>query len=132
MQADIDDMSLGTNTQGDHILLLREFSTVCQEYLLCNKHERCEFMREEIECLGFDVGYGWCKPAASKMQPLEDMQIRDDAENGLHDVLIFFGACNFYQEHIHNATYSSAPLTDLTKRPTLGGGLTRRKPVSRS
>ena len=35
-------------------------------------------MRDEKEYLGFDVGYGWWKPAASKMQPLQDMQIRDD------------------------------------------------------
>ena len=31
-------------------------------------------MKEEMEYLGFDVGYGWWKPAASKMQPLQDMQ----------------------------------------------------------
>ena len=28
------------------------------------------------------------------------------------------GACNFYRRHIHNFTYSSAPLTDLIKKPT--------------
>ena len=68
--------------------------------------------------MGFDVGYGWCKPAASKMQPLQDMQIRDDPNKGLHDVRSFVGACNFYGRHIHNFTYSSAPLTDLIKKTT--------------
>ena len=66
-------MSLGTNTQGDHVLLLREFFIVCQENHLRKKLEKCEFMKEEMEYLGFDVGYGWWKPAASKMQPLRDM-----------------------------------------------------------
>ena len=47
-----------------------------------------------MEYLGFDVGYGWWKPAASKMQPLQDMQIRDDPKKGLHDVRSFVGACN--------------------------------------
>ena len=28
------------------------------------------------------------------------------------------GACNFYRRHIHNFTYSSAPLTDLIKNTT--------------
>ena len=115
MEAHIDDVSLGTNTQEDHILLLQEFLTVCQENHLCIKLEKCEFMREEMEYLGFDVGYGWWKPAASKMQPLQDMQIRDDPKKGLHDVRSFIGACNFYRRHIHNFTYSSAPLTDLIK-----------------
>ena len=75
MEAHIDDVSLGTNTQVDHILLLQEFFTVCQENHLHIKLEKCEFMLEEMEYLGFDVGYGWWKPAASKMQPLQDMQM---------------------------------------------------------
>ena len=50
------------------------------------------------------------------MQPLQDMQIRDDPKKGLHDVRSFIGACNFYRRHIHNFTYSSAPLTDLIKK----------------
>ena len=37
---------------------------------------------------------------------------------GLHDVRSFLGACNFYRRHIHNFTYSSAPLTDPIKKTT--------------
>ena len=55
MEAHIDDVSLGTNTQEDHILLLQEFFTVCQENHLRIKLKKCEFIREEY--LGFDVGY---------------------------------------------------------------------------
>ena len=116
MQAHIDDVSLGTNTQEDHILLLQEFFTVCQESHLRIKLEKCEFMRDQMEYLGFDVLYGWWKPAASKLEPLQDMQIRDDPKKGLHDVRGFIGTCNFYRRHIHNFTYSSAPLTDLIKK----------------
>ena len=78
MEAHIDNVTLGTNTQEDHILLLQEIFTVCQENHLRIKLEKCEFMREEMEYLGFDMGYGWWKRAASKMGPLQDMQIRDD------------------------------------------------------
>ena len=109
MEAHIEDVSLGTNTQEDHILLLQEFFTVCQENHRRIKLEKCEFMREDMEYLGFDVGYGWWKPAPSKMQPVQDMQIRDDPKKGLHDVQSFIGACNFYRRHMHNFTYSSAP-----------------------
>ena len=116
MEAHIDDMSLGTNTQGDHILLLQEFFTVCQENHLRIKPEKCEFMREEMEYLGFDVAYGWWKPAASKMQPLQDMQIGDDPKKVLHHVGSFIGACNFYRRHIDNFKYSSALRTDLIKK----------------
>ena len=118
MKAHIDDPSLGTKTQEDHVFLLREFFIVCQKNRLRIKLEECEFMKEEMEYLGFDVGHGWWKPAASKMQPLQDMQIRDDPKKGLHDVRSFVGACNFYRRHIHNFTYSSAPLTDLIRKTT--------------
>ena len=118
MEAHIDDVSLGTNTQDDHVLLLCEFFIVCQENHLRIKLEKCEFMKEDMEYLGFDVGDGWWKPAASKMQPLQHMQIRDDPKKGLHDVRSFVGACNFYRRHIHNFTYSSAPLTDLIEKTT--------------
>ena len=118
-EAHIDDVSLGTNTQEDRVLLLREFFIVCQENHLRSKLEKCEFMKEEIEYLGFDVGYGWWKPAIPQMQPLQDMQIRDDPKKGLHDVRSFMGACNFYRRHTHNFTYSSALLTDLIKQTTL-------------
>ena len=47
MWAHINDVSLGTNTQEDHILLLQDFFTVCQEDHLRIKLEKCEFMREE-------------------------------------------------------------------------------------
>ena len=52
------------------------------------------------------------------MQPLQDVQIRDVPKKGLHDVRIFVGACNCYRRHIHNFTYSSAPVTDPTKKTT--------------
>ena len=121
MEAHIDDVSLGTNSQEDHVLPLREFFIVCQENHLRIKLEKCEFMKEEMEYLGFDAGYGWWKPAASKMQTLlslQHMKIRDDPTKGLHNVRGFVGACNFSRRHIHNFTYSSAPLTDLIKKTT--------------
>ena len=75
-------------------------------------------MKEEMEYLGFDVGCGWWKPAASRMRPLQDMQIRDYPKKGLHEMRSFVGACNFSKRYIHIFTYSSAPLTDLIRKTT--------------
>ena len=118
MEVHIDDVRLGTNTQEDHVLLLREYFIVCQESHLRIKLGKCEFMKEGMEYLGFDVGYGWWNPAASKMQPPQDMQICDDPKKGRHDVRSFVGTCNHNRRNIHNFTYSSPPLTDLIKKTT--------------
>ena len=58
MEAHIDDVCLGTNTQEDHLILLGEFFAVCQENLTRLKLEKCEFMQETMQflaqpCLSF-------------------------------------------------------------------------------
>ena len=72
MEAHIDDVCLGTNTQEDHLILLGEFFAVCQENHTQLNLEKCEFMQETMQYLGFDVGYRWWTPAASKAKPLMD------------------------------------------------------------
>ena len=116
MEAHIDYVTLGTNTQQDHILFLQKLFTVCQENHLRIKLEKYKFMREEMAYLGFDVGYGGWKPAASKMHHLQDIQIHDDPKKGLQDVRSFIGACKLYRRHMYNFTYSPVPLTDLMKK----------------
>ena len=46
MEAQIDDVCLGTNTQKDPLLLSGEFFAVCQENHPGLKLEKCEFMQE--------------------------------------------------------------------------------------
>ena len=59
MEAHIDDLCLGTNTQEDHQILSGQFFAVCQENHTRLKLEKCEFMQETMQYLGFDVGYWW-------------------------------------------------------------------------
>ena len=117
MEAHIDDVCLGTNTQEDHLILLGEFFAVCQENHTRLKLEKCEFMQETMQYLGFDVGYGWWTPAASKAKRLMDAKVRDeDPKKRPYDVRSFIGACNFYRRHIKNFTYTGP--TDLIKKST--------------
>ena len=119
MEAHIDDVCLGTNTQEDYLILLGEFFAVCQENHTRLKLEKCEFMQETMQYLRFDVGYGWWTPAASKAEPLMDDKVRHKVpKKGLHDVRSLIGACNFYRRHIKNFTYTSTILTDLIKKST--------------
>ena len=78
MEAHIDDVCLRTDSQVDHLILLNEFFTVCQENHTRLKLEKCEFMQKTMQYLGFDVGYGWWTPAASKAKPLMDAKVRHE------------------------------------------------------
>ena len=119
IEAHIHDVCLRTNTQEDHLILLGAFFAVCQENHTRLRLEKCEFMQETMQYLGFDVGYGWWTRAASKAKPLQDAKVRhEDPKKGLHDVCSFIGACNFYCRYIKNFTYISAILTDLIKKST--------------
>ena len=76
MEAHIDDVCLGTNTQEDHQILLGEFFAVCQENHTRLKLEKCEFMQETMQYLGFEVGYARLTSAASKAKPLMDAKVQ--------------------------------------------------------
>ena len=119
MEAHMDDVCPRTNTQEDHLILLWEFFAVFQENHTRLKLEKCEFMQESMQYLGFDIAYGWWNAAASKAKPLMDAKVQhEDPKKGFHDVRSFIEACNFYRRHIKNFTYTSAIRTDLIKKST--------------
>ena len=96
-----------------------DFCAVCQEKHTRLKLEKCEFMQATMQYLGFNIGYGWWNPAASKAKPLMDATVQhEDPKKGLHDVPSSMGASKFYRCHIRNFTYTSAILTNLIKRST--------------
>ena len=71
VEAYIDDVFLGSNTTEDHKALIDEFLSVCDECNTRVKIEKCEFMREVVEYLGFEVGYQWWKPVGQSRPVVE-------------------------------------------------------------
>ena len=112
----IDDVLLGTDDADDHLRLVEEFLGTCEECNTRVKLEKCEFMQEEIEYLGFQVGWRWWRPVKEKSAPILKVSIRDDKTRGVKDIRAFLASCNFYRRHIPTFTYSSHLLTDLTKK----------------
>ena len=112
----IDDVLLGTDDADDHLRLVEEFLRTCEECNTRVKLEKSEFMQEEIEYLGFQVGWRWWRPVKEKVAPILKASIRDDKTRGVKDIRAFLGSCNFYRRHIPTFTYSSHLLTDLTKK----------------
>ena len=110
----IDDVLLGTDDADYHLRLVEEFLRTCEECNTRVKLEKCELMQEEIEYLGFQVGWRWWRPVKEKDAPILKGSIRDDKTRGVKDIRAFLGSCNFYRRHIPTFTYSSHLLTDCT------------------
>ena len=76
-------------------------------------------MQENMQHLRFHIGYGWWTP--TKAKPLMDTQVRhQDPKKGLREFRSFIGACNLYRLCIKNFTYTSAILTHVMKKSTIG------------
>ena len=112
----IDDVLLGTDDADDHLRLVEEFLRTCEECNTRVKLEKCEFMQEEIEYLGFQVGWRWWRRVKEKVAPILKSSLRDDKTRGVKDIRAFLGSCNFYRRHIPYFTHSSPLLTGLTKK----------------
>ena len=106
----------GTNDADDHLRLVAEFLRTSEQCNTRLKLEKCEFMQEEIEYLGFQVGWRWWRPATDKVAPLLNATIRDYKTRGVKDIRAYLGSCNFYRRHIPTFTYNSHLVMDLIKK----------------
>ena len=119
MEAHIEDVCLGRNSEEDHLILLGQYFAVCKENHTRLKLEKCEFMQETMQYLGFTIGYRWRTPAAPKAKPLMNSKVlHEDPKRGLPDVRSVIWVSNFYRRHMKNFTYTSAILTDPIKERT--------------
>ena len=91
----IDDVLLGSDDADDHLRLVEEFLHTCEECNTRVKLEKCEFMQEEIEDLGFQVGWRWWRPVKENVAPNLKASIRDDKTRGVKDIRAFLVSCNF-------------------------------------
>ena len=111
LAAFFDDSCIGAQNKEDLLLLLDIWLDTCKKNNLRVKLTKCEFLKEDMEYLGFEVGYQNWKPSSKKVEALQKAKI-----SNLKTLQSFLGACNFYRRHVPNFTYSSAILTDLTRK----------------
>mmetsp|Transcript_101527 Transcript_101527/g.171896 ORF Transcript_101527/g.171896 Transcript_101527/m.171896 type:complete len:99 (-) Transcript_101527:114-410(-) len=57
IEAYIDNVLLGADTVEDHLKLVEEFLRSCHDCHTEFKLSKCEFMKESLEYLGFEVGW---------------------------------------------------------------------------
>lgn len=105
-----DDTAIGANTEKDCLTILEAFLETCSAHNLRIKLTKCEFLKREMEYLGFVLGHGVWKPSPKKVQALLQAKVTD-----VKSLRGFLGAANFLRRHVRNFTFSSAPLTNLLR-----------------
>ena len=77
LSAFFDDSGLGTNSQEEHLMLIEKFLQTCLENNVRGKLSKCDFMVEELDYLGFHIGFGKLSPSPTKVQAILSGQIRN-------------------------------------------------------
>ena len=76
------------------------------------KKSKCEFMKEEINYLGFIVGKNGIKADANKVKVIKEMRPPTDVRG----VRSFMGCVSCYRRFCPNFSEIALPLTNLTKK----------------
>ena len=72
-----DDTGIGSENWEQHLILVEEFLKVCKELSLRVKLKKCEFGKETMDYLGFQIGYGWWRPAQEKVESLAKYEVKN-------------------------------------------------------
>ena len=96
------------------LTLLDVLFKVLQENHCRLRPNKCNFLKELLEHLGFDLGYGWWAPSEKNTAPLAHVHL--DHNSTTQEIQSFLGVSTFYRRHVARFTWSSAPISDCTKK----------------
>ena len=118
----IDDILIYTETIEEHWRLLREVLERLQIAGLKISLEKSEWLRKEVQYLGYVIGQGVLKMDPAKTGDILKIPLPPDTrEEGRYkpdlrkQVRRFLGAAGFYRKFIRGFATVTAPLTELTK-----------------
>ncbi len=57
-----DDTGVGCNSLDDHFYLLEKYFQTCLDSHIRIKLSKCEFLVQNVEYIGYELGWGWWKP----------------------------------------------------------------------
>ena len=95
MEVHSNDVLLRADTVEDHLERLEEVLRFCEECHTEVKLSNCEFMKESLEYLGFEVSWRWWRPVKDKVAPILQATFRDNKTQGAKNIRGFLGVCIF-------------------------------------
>lgn len=107
----IDDILVYAKTELELCRNLRWVFTKCELYGVKLKLSKCQFMKRQVEFLGFSVTHNHIAPIPGKCDPIGQKN-----PTNKRDVLSILGTMNYYSRFIERFSEKTRPLRDLTRK----------------
>ena len=108
----LDDANTHNQTMEEHIQTNQAFLQRCREAKITLNPKKCEFHKEEVDCLGVKLSSNGFEMENLKVDTIKEWK----PPRTVKGVRKFIGFCNFYRQFIKNFTEVAQPLNDLTKK----------------
>ncbi|KAE8741836.1 hypothetical protein FOCC_FOCC012622 [Frankliniella occidentalis] len=105
-----DDLVFGSNSLEKHLETLRDAFTRLRAAGLFVRIDKCEFLPESMELLGFVIEKGKIRPSEEKIKAVANFPRPTDRKS----VRSFLGLASFLRRHIKNFAAYARPLNRLT------------------
>jgi len=108
----LDDILIFSETLEEHKKHVHEILQTLQDNKLLVEREKCEFHKQKVEFLGYEILPGEVRMSPSKIESIREWPVPDTVTK----VRGFLGFANFYRKYIRGYGGIAIPLTDLTKK----------------
>ena len=107
----LDDILIFSRNMEEHWKHLQWALDRLREAKLYGRLHKCEFLKDQVEYLGFEVGPRGVQASPGKVRAIIDWP----RPKGVHDVRSFLGLASYYRHFVRGFSEMARPLTALTR-----------------
>lgn len=108
----IDDILIFSNVWEDHLQRMDTLLSRLSEAGLVLNLEKCDFVKANVQYLGYAIGQGHIAPPTAKVA----VNVKMDAPKNRSELRRFLGAIGYYRRFIVNFASTAASMTNLLKK----------------
>ena len=110
----LDDILIYSEDLDSHWAHLRQVLQRLRESQLYGRLHKCEFLKDRVQYLGFDVSAEGIRPSDDKVKTILEWPTPTSQK----DIRSFLGLCSFYRRFVRGFSSIAHPLTELTREKT--------------